>query len=158
MSNITPFLWFDHQAEEAAKFYCSVFKDSKLGKATHYSEGMPMPKGTVLTIQFELNGQSFTALNGGPMFRFNESVSFVVSCNDQAEIDYYWDKLSSSGGAPGQCGWLKDKYGLSWQVVPNSLGELLSSSDPAAAARALQALMKMQKLDLAALERAKAGE
>src|SRR5581483_7103785 len=118
----------------------SIFKDSKLGAITRYGDGMPMPKGTALTVQFELQSQSFTALNGGPQYKFNESVSFVVHCKDQGEIDYYWEKLTSGGGQPGRCGWLKDKFGLSWQVVPAALGKLLSADDPARAGRVMQAL------------------
>jgi predicted 3-demethylubiquinone-9 3-methyltransferase (glyoxalase superfamily) len=150
-ATITPFLWFDTQAEQAAKFYCSVFKNSKLLKTLKRGEGVPGPVD-VLTVEFEINGQRFTALNGGPLFKFNESVSFVVNCKDQKELDYYWDKLTSAGGAPSQCGWLKDQFGLSWQVIPEALPKLLQ--DPKRGPRAMQALMKMSKLDIARLEQA----
>jgi len=148
---IHPFLWFDTQAEAAAKFYCSVFKNSKVLQVVKRTEGVPGPVD-VLTVEFEIDGQRFTALNGGPLFKFNEAVSFVVSCEDQEELDYYWDKLTSGGGAPSQCGWLKDRFGLAWQVVPEALPKLLQ--DPKRGARAMKALMKMQKLDIAALEAA----
>jgi len=151
LQKITPFLWFDHQAEEAAKFYVSVFKDSKMGQVSRYGEGMPLPKGTVMTAAFEIEGQSFVALNGGPQFRFTEAVSFVVNCETQKEIDYYWDKLTGGGGNEVQCGWLKDKYGLSWQIVPTVLPQLVKKSG-----RVMEALMRMKKLDIAALERAAA--
>jgi predicted 3-demethylubiquinone-9 3-methyltransferase (glyoxalase superfamily) len=151
LQKITPFLWFDHQAEEAAKFYVSVFKDSKMGQVSRYGEGMPLPKGTVMTAAFEIEGQSFVALNGGPQFRFTEAVSFVVNCETQKEIDYYWDKLTGGGGNEVQCGWLKDKYGLSWQIVPTVLPQLVKKSG-----RVMEALMHMKKLDIAALERAAA--
>jgi predicted 3-demethylubiquinone-9 3-methyltransferase (glyoxalase superfamily) len=151
LQKITPFLWFDHQAEEAAKFYVSVFKDSKMGQVSRYGEGMPLPKGTVMTAAFEIEGQSFVALNGGPQFKFTEAVSFVVNCETQKEIDYYWDKLTGGGGSEVQCGWLKDKYGLSWQIVPTVLPQLVKKSG-----RVMEALMHMKKLDIAALERAAA--
>jgi predicted 3-demethylubiquinone-9 3-methyltransferase (glyoxalase superfamily) len=146
---ITPFLWFDSQAEEAAKFYVSVFKDSKMGQVSHYGEGMPLPKGTVMTAAFEIEGQPFIALNGGPQCKFNEAVSFVVNCDTQKEIDQYWDKLTAGGGKEVQCGWLKDKYGLSWQIVPTVLPALVKKSG-----RVMEALMHMKKLDIAALQRA----
>jgi predicted 3-demethylubiquinone-9 3-methyltransferase (glyoxalase superfamily) len=146
---ITPFLWFDTQAEEAAKFYVSVFKDSKMGQVSRYGEGMPLPKGTVMTAAFEIEGQPFIALNGGPQFKFTEAVSFVVNCDTQKEIDYYWDKLTASGGKEVQCGWLKDKYGLSWQIVPTVLPELVKKSG-----RVMEALLHMKKLDIAALQQA----
>jgi predicted 3-demethylubiquinone-9 3-methyltransferase (glyoxalase superfamily) len=142
MTRITPFLWFDTQAEDAANFYCSVFRNSKI------TETMPGPQGRPLTVSFELDGNEFVALNGGPRVRFNEATSFVITCKDQAEIDYYWSKLTSGGGAESMCGWLTDKYGLSWQAVPESLSELLRS--PAA----MQAMMKMRKFDIAALKAA----
>ena len=151
LQKITPFLWFDHQAEEAAKFYVSVFKNSKMGQVSRYGEGMPLPKGTVMTAAFEIEGQSFVALNGGPQFKFTEAVSFVVNCETQKEIDYYWDKLTGGGGNEVQCGWLKDKYGLSWQIVPTVLPQLVKKSG-----RVMEALMHMKKLDIAALERAAA--
>ena len=148
---ITPFLWFDNQAEEAAKFYVSVFKDAKMGQVSRYGDGMPLPKGTVMTAAFEIEGQPFVALNGGPQFKFTEAVSFVVNCDTQKEIDYYWDKLTAGGGKEVQCGWLKDKYGLSWQIVPTVLPELVKKSG-----RVMEALMHMKKLDIVALERAAA--
>jgi len=151
-SRIKPFLWFDDQAEAAAKFYTSVFKGSKMGPITRYPEGGPRPVGMVMTVEFELEGQSFVALNGGPEFKFTEAVSFAVGCEDQAEIDYYWDKLTSAGGRPVQCGWLKDRFGLSWQIVPKAWDEYYE--DPQRAARVMQAMMKMVKLDVAALEAA----
>ncbi|MGH8540309.1 MAG: VOC family protein [Stenotrophobium sp.] len=150
---ITPLLWFDTQAEEAAKFYTSVFKNSKIVSVSHYGDGMPMPKGTVLTVAFEIEGQKFTALNAGPQFKFTEAVSFVVDCETQAEVDYYWDKLTADGGKPWQCGWLKDKYGLSWQIVPAILPKL-ASGDPARSGRVMQAMMQMVKLDIKKLEEA----
>ena len=153
MPKITPFLWFDKNAEEAVKFYTSVFKDSKIGKKTYYREASVevsgMPAGSVMTIEFAIEGQPFTAINGGPPFKFTEAVSFVISCRDQAEIDYYWDKLTAGGDPKSQvCGWLKDKYGLSWQVVPQALPELLADKDPAKAERAMGALLKMGKIEI----------
>jgi predicted 3-demethylubiquinone-9 3-methyltransferase (glyoxalase superfamily) len=156
MQTINPCLWFDTQALEAANFYLSVFKNSKLGKVSYYGEGAPLPKGTVLTVTFQLDGQDFMALNGGPVFKFNEAISFIVNCETQAEIDDYWKKLSA-GGQEVQCGWLKDKYGLSWQIVPTALGQMMSDKDPAKANRAMQALMKMVKLDINGLQKAYNG-
>lgn len=153
MQKITPFLWFDTQAEEAANFYISVFKNGKILSVARYAEGAPGPAGQVMTISFELDGQEFTALNGGPIFRFNEAISFYVNCKDQAEVDYYWDALTA-GGEPSQCGWLKDKYSVSWQIVPAELGEILGNPDPEKAQRAMQAMLKMSKLDIAALKNA----
>ena len=157
MQNITPCLWFDSNAEEAAKFYTSVFKNSKIGKISRYGkEGHEIhgkPAGTVLTVEFELNGQTFTALNGGPVFKFNEAVSFQVYCSSQKEIDYYWEKLSE-GGAEGQCGWLKDKYGLSWQVVPTALGKMLQDKNAEKSERVMKALLQMRKLDIQTLREA----
>jgi predicted 3-demethylubiquinone-9 3-methyltransferase (glyoxalase superfamily) len=149
---ISPFLWFDNQAEEAAKFYVSVFKDSKMGQVSRYGEGMPLPKGTVMTAAFEIEGQPFIALNGGPQFKFTEAVSFVVNCDTQKEIDHYWDKLTAGGGKEVQCGWLKDKFGLSWQIVPTVLPELVKKSN-----KVMEALLHMKKLDIAALQRAAAA-
>jgi predicted 3-demethylubiquinone-9 3-methyltransferase (glyoxalase superfamily) len=155
MPKITPFLWFDNQAEEAAALYTSVFPDSKITEVQRYGAGGPAPEGTVMVVQFQLDGQDFTALNGGPEhFTFNESVSFVVDCKDQAEVDHYWDGLTADGGEPGPCGWLKDKYGLSWQVVPTALTELLSDPDPGRSSRAMEAMMKMTKIDIAELRAA----
>ncbi len=162
-SRIAPFLWFDRQALEAAEFYVSLFPNSRVTQVSHYPEaGQEVTGGTpgsVMTVGFELDGLPFTALNGGPAFRFNESVSFVVSCADQAEVDRYWDRLTE-GGDPSaeQCGWCKDRFGLSWQVVPEALGRLLGSPDPRVSERVTNAFLKMQKLDVAALERAAAGE
>ena len=153
---ITPFLWFDTQAEEAARFYTSVFKDSKLGEITRYPEGSPGPVGSVMTVSFELQGQEFTALNGGPEFHFTLATSFVVHCESQEEVDYYWDKLSE-GGEKSWCGWLKDKFGLSWQVTPDALIDMWLKGDPEKAQRAMLAMMQMQKLDIAALQRAYEG-
>ena len=156
MQKITPFLWFDTQAEEAARFYVSVFGNSRILKTVRYGEAGPGPAGSVMTVQFELNGVPFTALNGGPLFRFSEAISFVVHCQSQAEIDTLWEKLSA-GGTPDRCGWLKDKYGLSWQVVPTGLGEVLADEDPARAKRAMEAMLKMSKLDLNAMKHAANG-
>jgi predicted 3-demethylubiquinone-9 3-methyltransferase (glyoxalase superfamily) len=156
MPKITPFLWFDGNAEEAMKHYTSIFKNSKVLAVTRYGEGGPGPKGAVMTAQFVLDGQEFTALNGGPQFKFTEAVSFVVNCETQAEIDEYWEKLSA-GGQPSRCGWLKDKFGLSWQIVPVGLGKMLSDKDPAKTGRMMAALMQMDKLDLARLKQAFEG-
>ncbi len=157
MQKITPFLWFDHQAEEAANYYVSIFKDSKITSITHYNEGgaaaSGQPAGSVMTVAFELNGQKFVALNGGPHFTFNEAISFVVDCRDQKEVDDLWEKLTN-GGQAGPCGWLKDRFGISWQVVPKQLDELLTGSDPQKAGRVWQAMTQMQKIDIAALQRA----
>ena len=154
---IVPSLWFDLQAEEAAEFYCSVFKNSRIISKTHYTEGAPRPAGTVLTVEWELDGQRFVGINGGPEFTFDEAVSFQVMCEDQAEIDYYWERLTADGGEDGPCGWCKDKFGLSWQVVPTGMADYLNDTDPARAARAMQAVMGMRKIDLAAIEKAAAG-
>ena len=153
MPKITPFLWFNSNAEEAANFYASVFKNSKVKAVTRYSGAGPGPKGSVMTVSFELDGQEFTALNGGPQFAFTEALSFVVHCDTQQDVDYYWDKLTA-GGQESQCGWLKDKYGLSWQIVPKALPRLLQQTDPKKAQRVMQALLQMKKLDIGALERA----
>ena len=155
MPKITPFLWFDTQAEEAANFYCSIFPNSRIGKVTRYGKAGPGPEGSVLTIVFFLDGQEFTALNAGPVFKFTEAISFVVPCKDQSEIDNYWSKLTANGGQESQCGWLKDKFGLSWQIVPANLADLMSDSDPQKSNRVMQALLKMKKLDIATLERAR---
>jgi predicted 3-demethylubiquinone-9 3-methyltransferase (glyoxalase superfamily) len=157
MQRISTCLWFDRNGEDAARFYVSVFKNSKIRAVTHYGEGMPLPAGTVLTVAFTLDGREFLALNGGPVFQFNPAISLVVSCRAQKEIDEYWRKLSK-GGAPGQCGWLTDKFGVSWQIVPAELDKLISGRDPARAQRVLSAIMKMEKLDLRLLERAYAGK
>ena len=152
MQKITPFLWFDNNAEEAADFYCSIFKNSRVLNVSRYGDAGPGPKGTVLTVEFELDGQKFTALNGGPQFKFTEAISLVVNCETQQEIDYFWEKLSA-GGAESQCGWLKDKYGLSWQVVPTIIGELISG-DPERSNRVMQEILKMQKIEIEPLKRA----
>jgi predicted 3-demethylubiquinone-9 3-methyltransferase (glyoxalase superfamily) len=157
MQKITPFLWYDTQAEEAMNFYVSVFPNSKVLSVARYPKGAPAPEGTVMTASFELNGTEFTALNGGPHFKFTEAVSFVVKCADQKEIDYYWDKLTSGGGQPSQCGWLKDRFGLSWQIYPPILGELLSDKDRAKANRVMAAMMQMTKIDIQALKDAAKG-
>src|SRR5438309_1739272 len=155
---INPFLWFDDQAEEAAKFYVSIFKDSKIGKITRYpkeaAEKIGRPKGSVMTVEFQLDGVEFVALNGGPMFKFTEAISFNVNCETQEEIDYFWEKLSADGGETGPCGWLKDKFGLSWQVSPVVLADMLADKDPAAAGRVMKAMMEMDKIDIAALKEA----
>jgi predicted 3-demethylubiquinone-9 3-methyltransferase (glyoxalase superfamily) len=162
MQKITPFLWFDHQAEEAAKFYTSVFKNSKVGRILRYDEATAKaaggPVGSVLTIEFEIEGQKFTALNGGPQFKFNESVSFVVYCQTQAEVDYFWQKLTADGGQESECGWLRDKFGLSWQVTPTVLIEMLHDKDPKKSERVMNAMMQMQKIDIGKLKAAYAGE
>jgi predicted 3-demethylubiquinone-9 3-methyltransferase (glyoxalase superfamily) len=158
MQKITPFLWFDSQAEEAAKFYVSIFKDSKIIGVTHYGEAGPGPKGSVLTVKFQIAGQEFVALNGGPMFKFNESVSFVVNCETQEEIDYFWEKLTAGGGEESRCGWLSDKFGLSWQVVPTLLQEMMLDKDEAKSNRVMEAILEMDKLDLATLQRAYEGK
>lgn len=157
MQKITPFLWFNNEAEEAAKFYTSIFKNSKILNITHYSDSASkaanQPKGSVMTAAFQIEGQTFTAINGGPIFKFTEAVSFVINCETQKEIDYYWEKLSEGGDPKSQqCGWLKDKYGLSWQIVPTSLAELLS--DPSRSERVMSKLLQMKKIDLDVLQNA----
>lgn len=159
---ITPCLWFDDQAEEAAGFYVAIFSNSRIVSTTRYGEaGFEIhgkPAGTVLTVAFELEGQSFTALNGGPLYRFNEAISLQINCENQEEVDYYWEKLGSQGDPKAQqCGWLKDRYGVSWQVVPTVLPKMLNDPDPAKSARMMQALLQMKKLDISTLERAHAG-
>jgi predicted 3-demethylubiquinone-9 3-methyltransferase (glyoxalase superfamily) len=155
---ITPMLWFDGQAEDAARFYVSVFKDSKIGTISRYGSNGPGPAGSVMVVSFELEGQRFTALNGGPQYTINEAVSFVVDCETQEEVDYFWDTLSEGGDEQAQmCGWLKDRYGVSWQIVPTALPRYLGGPDPDGAQRAMQAMLKMKKLDIAALKRAYDG-
>jgi predicted 3-demethylubiquinone-9 3-methyltransferase (glyoxalase superfamily) len=156
MPGITPNLWFDTEGLEAAEFYCSVFPNSGIRFVSHYTEAGPGPAGSVLTVDFELDGQRFTAINGGPQFPFTEAVSLLVGCSDQAEVDYYWERLTE-GGEEGQCGWLKDRYGLSWQVVPAGFEEIMSDPDPAKARRAMEAMFTMRKLDVAALRAAAEG-
>ena len=162
MRKITPFLWFDNQAEEAAKFYTSVFKNSKVGKILRYDEAAAKaaggPVGSVLTIEFEIEGQKFTALNGGPQFKFNESVSFVVNCETQKEVDYFWEKLTADGGKESACGWLKDKFGLSWQITPRALIEMLQDKDAEKAERVMKAMLQMEKIDIKKLKEAYAGK
>jgi predicted 3-demethylubiquinone-9 3-methyltransferase (glyoxalase superfamily) len=155
MSKLKTFLWFDGQAEEAAKFYCSVFKNSKVGKVARYPEGTPGKPGSVMTVEFSIEGQDFVGLNGGPEFKFSEAVSLAISCENQRELDDYWNKLVAGGGKPIQCGWLKDKYGFSWQVVPKQMGSW--ASDPKVSGKVMAAVMKMVKLDIATLERAAQG-
>jgi predicted 3-demethylubiquinone-9 3-methyltransferase (glyoxalase superfamily) len=154
---ITPFLWFDDKAEEATRFYASIFENSNVGEITRYDEEAAeisgRPKGSVMTIAFQLDGQEFVALNGGPAFKFGEAISFVVNCEAQEEVDYFWDKLSA-GGEKSRCGWLKDKFGLSWQVVPRVLPELLRDKDAAKSRRVMKAILEMDKIDIAALEKA----
>lgn len=157
MQPIKPFLWFDHQAEEAVQFYVSVFKNAKIGTVTRYPEGAPGKAGSVMTAAFRIGEIEFMALNGGPLFRFNESISFVLPCDSQAEIDELWAKLTADGGAESQCGWLKDKFGVSWQVVPANMGELMRGHDAASAKRAMAAMLQMKKIDIAALRRAGAA-
>jgi predicted 3-demethylubiquinone-9 3-methyltransferase (glyoxalase superfamily) len=150
---ITPFLWFDDKAEEAMNFYVSIFPNSKILSVTRYGEGGPGPKGTVMIAAFELDGQKFTALNGGPQFTFTEAISFYVDCKTQQEVDELWEKLSE-GGEKGKCGWLKDKYGLSWQIVPTVLGELMRDKDPEKSQRVMKAMLKMNKIDIKILKQA----
>jgi predicted 3-demethylubiquinone-9 3-methyltransferase (glyoxalase superfamily) len=162
MRKITPFLWFDHQAEEAVKFYTSVFKNSKVGRILRYGENAAKaaggPVGSVLTIEFEIEGQKFVALNGGPQFKFNESVSFVVNCDTQEEVDYYWGKFTVDGGEESACGWLKDKFGLSWQVTPTVLIDMLHDIDSEKAERVMKAMLQMQKIDIEKLKAAYRGK
>jgi len=153
IQKITPFLWFDHQAEEAANFYASIFPNSRIVKVVRYGPAGPGPTGSVMTVEFQLEGQTFVALNGGPIFKFTEAISFVVNCQTQAEVDTYWEKLSK-GGAEVQCGWLKDRFGLSWQIVPTVLPELLADPDPAKSTRVMKAMLTMKKLDIGALKQA----
>jgi predicted 3-demethylubiquinone-9 3-methyltransferase (glyoxalase superfamily) len=158
MQKITPMLWFDNQAEEAARFYTSIFKNSKIKSVTRYgdagAQASGRPKGSVMTVSFEIEGQEFVGLNGGPVFKFSEAISFVVNCKTQDEVDEMWAKLTADGGEPGPCGWLKDKFGLSWQVVPTMLSELLESKDAKKAERVMAAMLQMSKLDIETLEQA----
>jgi predicted 3-demethylubiquinone-9 3-methyltransferase (glyoxalase superfamily) len=164
MQRITPFLWFDDQAEEAVNFYTSIFKDSKIGRILRYGEETAKisesgrPVGSVLTIEFEVEGQKFVALNGGPQFKFNESVSFVVNCETQEEVDYYWEKLTADGGQESACGWLKDKFGLSWQVTPTILIDMLHDKDSEKSERVMKAMLQMKKIDAKTLKTAYAGK
>ena len=157
MQKITPFLWFDNNAEEAVKFYKSIFKKAKIGKIARYGEAGPGPKGTVMTVVFKLEGQEFVALNGGPQFKFTEAVSFVVNCKTQKEVDYFWEKLSA-GGQTSMCGWLKDKFGLWWQVVPTVIEKMLTARNAKKRERVMQAVLKMTKPDIATLKQAYDGK
>ncbi len=157
MQEITPFLWFDSNAEEAMNFYVSIFKNSKVLKVTRYGEAGPGPKGTVMSATFQLKGQDFFALNGGPLFSFTPAISFFVNCETQQEVDELWEKLSE-GGQKERCGWLKDKYGLSWQIIPSALGEMLGDKDPAKASRVMHAMLQMNKIDIKGLKQAYDGE
>ena len=154
---ITPNLWFDMNAEEAANFYVDLFDDGRILNVARYPEGSPGPAGEVMTVEWELNGQKFVGINGGPQFQFSEAVSFMISCKDQEEVDYYWDRLTADGGKEGQCGWLSDRFGLAWQVVPEGMDEVFSDPDPAKAERSMAAMMKMKKLDIEQLKKAAEG-
>ncbi len=154
MHKITPFLWFDDKAEEAMNFYVSIFKNSKVGSVTRYGDAGPGPKGTVMSATFQLDGQDFFALNGGPLFKFTEAISFFVNCETQEEVDELWEKLTAGGGAPQRCGWLKDKYGLSWQIIPKALGEMLGDKNPQKSQRVMQAMLQMNKIDIQRLKEA----
>jgi predicted 3-demethylubiquinone-9 3-methyltransferase (glyoxalase superfamily) len=156
MPKILTCLWFDDQAEQAAAFYTGVFPNSEIATVTRYGPDMPGPDGGVATVSFSLDGTEFLGLNGGPLFHFDEAISFPVICADQAEVDHYWTRLSADGGEEGPCGWLKDKFGLSWQIIPTALGEALNNSDPVKSKKAMEAMMQMTKIDIAALERAQA--
>lgn len=156
MQKITPFLWFDNQAEEAMNFYTSIFKDSKIGNVARYGDAGPGPKGSVMVASFELAGMKFTALNGGPQFKFTEAISLYVDCDSQEEVDHYWNKLSE-GGQIQQCGWLKDRFGVSWQIIPSALPKLLGDPDRAKANRVMQAMLQMKKIDIAKLQEAARG-
>lgn len=158
MQKIAPYLWFNGQAEQAATHYVSLLPDSRITRVDRYGEGAPFPAGTAMVVNFQLAGQAFMALNGGPEFEFSEAVSFLISCESQEEVDRLWDALTADGGAPGPCGWLKDKFGLSWQIIPTALGELMGDPDPEKAGRVMQAMLQMQKIDIAALRRAYTGE
>jgi len=161
MKKINPFLWFDSEAEEAAKFYVGIFNNSKIGKIARYAEQAAQktgrPAGSVMTVEFTLDRVEFVALNGGPQFKFTEAISFAVQCETQDEIDYFWEKLSADGGSTGRCGWLKDKFGLSWQINPVFLGDMLADPDAGKANRVMKAMMEMDKIDIAALEKAGKG-
>jgi predicted 3-demethylubiquinone-9 3-methyltransferase (glyoxalase superfamily) len=157
VQKIMPCLWFDDRIEDAVNFYTSVFPNAKITNMSRYGDAGPLPKGKVMTATFEIEGQEFMALNGGPQFRFSEAISFFVKCKDQAEVDHYWGKLTADGGSESQCGWLKDKFGLSWQIIPDALGRYLGDKDPAKAGRAMQAMLQMKKIDIESLRRAHAG-
>jgi predicted 3-demethylubiquinone-9 3-methyltransferase (glyoxalase superfamily) len=153
MQKITPFLWFDGRAEEAAKFYTSIFKNSKIGTIARYPEGAPAPAGSVMSVTFQIEGQEFHALNGGPMYKFTPAISFFVNCATQEEVDELWEKLVA-GGAPNRCGWLQDKFGVSWQIIPSVLGELLQDKDPQKSKRVMEAMLQMVKIDIKRLKEA----
>lgn len=157
MQKITPTLWFNNQAEEAARFYTSIFKNSSIVEISHYGPDTPGPEGSVLTVAFKIEGQDFIALNGGPDFKFTPAISFVVDCKSQEEVDYYWERLMEGGGRPDQCGWLADRFGVSWQIVPSVLNDLLSDPDSVKANRVMQSMLQMVKLDIAELQRAYRG-
>jgi predicted 3-demethylubiquinone-9 3-methyltransferase (glyoxalase superfamily) len=157
VQKITPYLWFDSEAEEAATYYTSIFKNSRIVNVNRIGEGGPLPAGTVVTATFEIDGQQFVALNGNPQPNFTESTSLYVDCEDQAEVDELWSRLTEGGGEPGQCGWLKDKYGVSWQIIPTALGELMSDSDPEKSSRVVQAMLGMKKIDIQGLRDAYEG-
>jgi predicted 3-demethylubiquinone-9 3-methyltransferase (glyoxalase superfamily) len=162
MQKLTPFLWFDNNAEEAVNFYVSTFKNSEVGNTTRYNEASAQaagrPEGSVMTMEFQLEGQNFVAINGGPHFKFTEAISFVVNCETQEEVDHFWEKLTADGGQESQCGWLKDKYGLSWQITPRVLIEMIGDKDPQKAQRVMEAMLQMKKIDIATLKRAYDGE
>ena len=158
MPKVSPFLWFNDQAEEAANFYCSVFKNSKILHVSRYGDAGPGPKGSAMVVDFELDGQRLLALNGGPQYKFSEAISFSVECETQQEVDEFWNKLTGNGGEPGPCGWLKDKYGLSWQVNPTILGRMLSDPDPERSKRVMEAMLKMKKIVIADLQKAYDGK
>jgi predicted 3-demethylubiquinone-9 3-methyltransferase (glyoxalase superfamily) len=157
MQKIVPNLWFDTEAEEAANFYVSVFEDSRIVNVTHYTEAAPRKAGMVMTVEWELQGQRFVGINGGPQFKFDEAVSFQIECKDQDEVDYYWEKLTADGGQEGKCGWVTDKYGLAWQVTPAGIADLFADPDPERARRAMEAMLKMSKLDLGVMKAAAEG-
>jgi len=158
MQKITPFLWYDDKAEEAVNFYTSIFKNSKVLSVLRYGETGPGPKGSVMSVEFQLEGQEFVALNGGPHFKFTEAISFVVNCETQEEVDYFWEKLTADGGAESMCGWLRDKYGLSWQVVPTILSELMQDKDAEKSQRVMKAMLQMKKIDIETLKQAYEGK
>jgi predicted 3-demethylubiquinone-9 3-methyltransferase (glyoxalase superfamily) len=157
MQKIVPNLWFDTEAEEAANFYVSVFADARILKVTHYTEAAPRKAGMVMTVEWEIEGQRFVGINGGPQFKFDEAVSFQIQCKDQDEVDYYWEKLTAGGGKEGKCGWVSDKYGLAWQVTPAGIDELFADADPERSRRAMEAMLKMSKLDIGAMRAAAEG-
>jgi predicted 3-demethylubiquinone-9 3-methyltransferase (glyoxalase superfamily) len=158
MQKIVPNLWFDTEAEEAAEFYTSIFEDSRILTKTHYTENAPREAGMVMTVEWELNGQRFVGINGGPEFTFDEAISLQINCRDQAEVDYFWEKLTADGGKEGECGWLTDKFGVAWQVTPENWDEVFNDPDPERAKRAMEAMLKMTKLDIAELEAAIEGK